>query len=180
MRQTVFATDSATPLSSHFLIVTWLSRPPITAFLSHSPSFVAASSFHPPMLTSLYYYSSFVTTLLSCPPVIFLLSCFPVPASSSCSLVSILLSRFLVPTLSIYPNMSTLLFLSLPALSLPFVFALLSRSILGPALAYLISLTLRIFKPALSDELLCHHLMSPRPTKPLCLFPTLDLFSNCN
>ena len=88
------------------------------------------------------------------------------------STVLVLLSHLPISALS-YPLVLVSLSPPLPALLSLLVPTLLSRSMLGPTPTHLTSSVLRIFKRALSDELLHRHSTSPSPIEPFCPFSTL-------
>lgn len=114
------------------------------------------------------------TLLLFClliPATLFLL----ISALLSHSLLPALLSYYLIPALLSYLFVPVFLFFSLPALSFFPVFALLSCSILDPALTDFISLVLKILKQALSDKILCRHSIKPNSAKLLGMFQTYSL-----
>lgn len=94
-----------------------------------------------------------------------------------------LLSRVPMPALSspfLLALMSSLMPApsSLPVLALSSpIPALLSRFVLGLALTRLIFSGLKTFKQAFSEKILGRQSTSPSPVEPLCLFPTLGPLS---
>ena len=119
------------------------------------------------LVPALLSHSGLPTPLLSCLFMLTLLSRLGLPTSLlSCLVMPALSSRLLMPALS-----SPLM----PASSSPFMPALASCLMFGPASTRFISLTLRTFKLALSNEPLGRQSTSSSPPKPFCLFPTLDL-----
>ena len=133
------------------------------------------------------------SALLSCPPILALSSRPGLPTPSLfCLFMPVLLFCLRSPTLSSFhllllallSRSSVLTLLSLPMLALSFflVPALTSCSMLGPALTWLTSSTLKRLKRALSNEPLSRQSTSPNPPKPLYLFPILGPLlekSNC-
>lgn len=133
----------------------------------------------------------FIATLSSCSPIVVLSSYFPIstllsyffiPALLSCFPMATLSSSSLIPASSSHLLMTTLSFSSILILSSLLILALISCSILDPALTYLISLVVKRFKLVLSDKSLCCCSTSPNLIEPFYPFPTLVLLfekNNC-